>query len=63
MFRSQILTNVGGTYEIVKLCKQLNRLDSFVHVSTAYCNPNELVIQEKIYQNHLNPYDLLEIAR
>jgi len=48
---------------VIELCKELKHLDAFVHVSTAYSNPPQLVTEEKIYESHRNPTELLEIAR
>ncbi len=62
-FRRQIITNVGGTQEVIYISRKLKKLDAFVHLSTAYCNPIPEVVGEKIYLNQYDPKELLEFAK
>ncbi|XP_077994546.1 fatty acyl-CoA reductase 1-like isoform X2 [Glandiceps talaboti] len=41
--------NVKALQEMVKLCKDMKKLEAFVHTSTAYCNCDRQYIEEKIY--------------
>lgn len=50
--KDAILTNVRSTYEMIQLCLTLKNLDAFVHISTAFCNADFKVIEEKIYPAH-----------
>lgn len=50
--KDAILTNVRSTYEMIQLCLTLKKLDAFVHISTAFCNADFKVIEEKIYPAH-----------
>lgn len=50
--KDAIRTNVQSTYEIIQLCLSLKKLDAFVHISTAFCNADFKVIEEKIYPKH-----------
>lgn len=46
--RSSILLNTRGTYELVKIAEKLKNLVVFMHCSTAYCNPFETTVEEKV---------------
>ncbi|XP_022646776.1 putative fatty acyl-CoA reductase CG5065 isoform X2 [Varroa destructor] len=60
-----VRVNVGATANMVELCRNLQKLCSFVHVSTAYVNvnqPSEPRIKECIYPFDLRADDLLELT-
>lgn len=38
-------------------------MDAFVHISTVYSNPSQIITEEKIYKSHINPLEFLEIAK
>ncbi|XP_063893677.1 putative fatty acyl-CoA reductase CG5065 [Helicoverpa armigera] len=42
-------TNVGGTSRVLNLCHRMKNIKVFVHISTAYCNTNVPVLEEKLY--------------
>uniref|UniRef100_A0A2A4J529 Fatty acyl-CoA reductase n=1 Tax=Heliothis virescens TaxID=7102 RepID=A0A2A4J529_HELVI len=42
-------TNLGGTSRVLNLCHRMINIKVFVHVSTAYCNPNLQMLEEKLY--------------
>ncbi|XP_044014386.1 fatty acyl-CoA reductase wat-like [Aphidius gifuensis] len=44
-----MLLNTGGTLEVLKLVNEMKKLKVMVHVSTAYSNCHEDIIEEKIY--------------
>uniref|UniRef100_A0A336M7X6 Fatty acyl-CoA reductase n=1 Tax=Culicoides sonorensis TaxID=179676 RepID=A0A336M7X6_CULSO len=50
--KDAILTNVRSTYEMVRIGLTLKKLDAFIHISTAFCNSDYKVIEEKIYPEH-----------
>ncbi|CRK98511.1 CLUMA_CG011867, isoform A [Clunio marinus] len=52
--RKAILLNTRGTRETCKLATELPNLKSFVHVSTAYIEPRNLYVEEKVYPIHAN---------
>ncbi|XP_038214721.1 putative fatty acyl-CoA reductase CG5065 [Zerene cesonia] len=41
--------NLEGTRKMIEFSKNMKKLDSFVYISTAYSNSNNLVIDEKLY--------------
>ncbi|XP_053669822.1 putative fatty acyl-CoA reductase CG5065 [Anopheles nili] len=53
--RQAVDINLNGTIRVLALAEQMRRLVSFVHVSTAYCQCNEAVLEEKYYPAPQNP--------
>ncbi|XP_071955375.1 fatty acyl-CoA reductase 1-like [Antedon mediterranea] len=51
--------NVVATQEMLKLCKEMNSLKVFVHVSTAYAYCDREHIEEVVYPPPVDPYKLL----
>ncbi|KFB46961.1 AGAP004784-PA-like protein [Anopheles sinensis] len=47
--KDAILTNTRSTREVFEWAKTLQKLRAVVHVSTTYCNPELLHVEEKIY--------------
>lgn len=41
--------NVDGTIKIVDLCKQMKQLQALVHLSTAFCNSDVKIMDEKVF--------------
>jgi nucleoside-diphosphate-sugar epimerase len=62
IFRQQLKTNVMGTKAIINLCRELNKLDVFIYVSTTYSNPLEMVTEEKVYDSTAYALDILDSA-
>ncbi|XP_049522438.1 fatty acyl-CoA reductase 1 [Dermacentor silvarum] len=48
-FRKAAELNILGTRRVLDLCKQMPNICAFVHVSTAYCNPEKQEVLEIIY--------------
>lgn len=48
ILQSAIILNTRGTHETIKFALSLDKLASFVHISTTYCYPEESVIEEKV---------------
>uniref|UniRef100_A0A2A4J0C7 Fatty acyl-CoA reductase n=1 Tax=Heliothis virescens TaxID=7102 RepID=A0A2A4J0C7_HELVI len=42
-------TNVGGTSSLLNLCRCMKNLEAFVHISTAFCNTGQKILEEKLY--------------
>lgn len=58
-----IETNVVGAKRTIELAKSLDKLSSYVYLSTAFCNSNYRgLIKEKVYLSHHRPEDLIEKA-
>lgn len=47
--KKAILLNTRGTREICELARQMSNLKSFVHVSTAFIEPRNHYVREKLY--------------
>ncbi|KNC33921.1 putative fatty acyl-CoA reductase [Lucilia cuprina] len=60
--RSSILLNTRGTWELVKIAEKLKNLVAFVHCSTAYCNPFEKVVEERVYKMPVDWRKTIKIA-
>ncbi|XP_013149063.1 PREDICTED: fatty acyl-CoA reductase 1-like [Papilio polytes] len=41
--------NVEGTREVLKLCRQMDKMEAFVYVSTAYSQAERKIIEEIVY--------------
>ncbi|CAH1098716.1 unnamed protein product [Psylliodes chrysocephalus] len=57
-----IITNVRSTTEIIDLVEQLNKVDVFVYVSTAYSNCDEKTIDEQFYKSSYDWRDAIRLA-
>ncbi|XP_067204777.1 fatty acyl-CoA reductase wat-like [Linepithema humile] len=56
-----VTINVGGTKDVLNLCKEIPNLKSFVYVSTAYANCPQNVIEEKFYDAPMDSDKLLTL--
>uniref|UniRef100_A0A0A9YXW9 Fatty acyl-CoA reductase n=1 Tax=Lygus hesperus TaxID=30085 RepID=A0A0A9YXW9_LYGHE len=55
--------NTRGTYELIKIAKQMKKLEVFEYVSTTYSNANlDGRIEEKVYPSHLDWKVLLRLV-
>ncbi len=57
------MTNVFGTKTMIDLSRELKSLDAFVHVSTTYSNPLEMVTEEKVYETTDYVLDILDFDK
>lgn len=57
-----ILMNTRGTREVCKLAETMPNLKTFVHVSTAYIQPRNLYVQEKIYPSDADWRTFIDFA-
>ncbi|CAH1098717.1 unnamed protein product [Psylliodes chrysocephalus] len=57
-----ILTNVRSTAEVIDLVEQLDTVDAFIHVSTAYSNCDRKLIDERFYPSAYNWRDAIKLA-
>ncbi|XP_055599486.1 putative fatty acyl-CoA reductase CG5065 isoform X2 [Uranotaenia lowii] len=51
--------NTQGTKRIIELCKQMKKLKVMLHLSTAFCYCDKEVLNERVYDFHHNPYDVM----
>jgi len=54
ILKSAIILNARGTHEVIKFALTLKRLEAFLHVSTTYCYPDQLQLDEKVSQDKLS---------
>ncbi|XP_045534533.1 putative fatty acyl-CoA reductase CG5065 [Papilio machaon] len=52
--------NVEGTRELLNVCREMNKLEAFVHVSTAYSQAERIQIDEILYPS---PHRLSEVYK
>ncbi|XP_017484385.1 PREDICTED: putative fatty acyl-CoA reductase CG5065 isoform X1 [Rhagoletis zephyria] len=54
--------NTTGTRRALDIAKQMKGLAAFVHVSTAFCNCDQEVMYEKVYEYPHKPEDLMRLV-
>ncbi|XP_054088721.1 putative fatty acyl-CoA reductase CG5065 isoform X3 [Zeugodacus cucurbitae] len=54
--------NTTGTRRALDISKQMKGLEAFVHVSTAFCNCDQEVMYEKVYEYPHKPEDLMRMV-
>ncbi|CAH1971700.1 unnamed protein product [Acanthoscelides obtectus] len=57
-----VITNVRGTSEIIQISKNINDLQAFLLISTAYSNCRERHIEEKFYKSPIDSKLLISMA-
>jgi alcohol-forming fatty acyl-CoA reductase len=60
--KPNILTNLTATKNVLDVAKRMKRLVQMVHTSTAFCNVEQKVMEEKIYDFPHRPEDLIQCA-
>lgn len=55
--------NLLGTDRVLKLAEQIEQLKVFAHVSTAYCQCNEDVLEERAYAAPHSPIAIATMAK
>lgn len=56
-----IKVNTTGTLQLIKLMLSFDKLEAFVHVSTAYSNVHEKIVDERIYETTFNYKNTIEV--
>ncbi|XP_021926220.1 putative fatty acyl-CoA reductase CG5065 [Zootermopsis nevadensis] len=54
--------NTLGTKRVLELAKHIDKLDAFVHVSTAYCQCDKPVLEEITYPSQTGPDNILQLV-
>lgn len=57
--KTAIDMNTSGTRRVMNLCRQMKNLKALLHLSTAFCNCDQEVLYEKVYDCPYNPEDLM----
>ncbi|KAI9556292.1 hypothetical protein GHT06_018866 [Daphnia sinensis] len=59
--KAAIRMNVKGPLQLLEICRQMKRLQAFVHVSTAFANFDSEEVKEEVYHDAKdNPAELVE---
>lgn len=59
--KTAVQMNVRGLDYALNLSKQMKNLKAFVHLSTAFCNPDQKVMRERVYDFDMQPRKLMDI--
>lgn len=54
--------NLAGTRRAMDVARKMKNLEAFVHLSTAFCNCDQEIMYEKVYDFPHNPEDLMRMA-
>lgn len=61
--KTAIIINLIGTYRTIEFAKSLKKLDSYVYLSTAFCNSNQdSFIEERVYPSEQDPYEMMKLV-
>lgn len=60
--RPNILMNLTGTKYVLDMAKEMKNLIIMVHTSTAFCNVDHKIVEEKVYDFPHRPEDLIRSA-
>lgn len=60
--KPNIVMNLIGTKNTLALVKKMPNLIYMVHLSTAFCNVEPEIAEEKVYDFHHRPQDLINCA-
>ncbi|XP_055643394.1 putative fatty acyl-CoA reductase CG5065 isoform X2 [Toxorhynchites rutilus septentrionalis] len=59
--KDAIEMNTVGTKRLLDICKQMKKLQVLLHMSTAFCCCDKEVLNERVYDFHHSPYDLMRL--
>ncbi|XP_052738805.1 putative fatty acyl-CoA reductase CG5065 [Bicyclus anynana] len=62
LLKVSVKLNLRGAIELIELAKEMQHLESLVHISTSYCNTNRDIVEEVIYPPHADWREMLEIC-
>lgn len=60
--KPNVQMNLTGTKHVIDICKNMPKLLSLIHLSTAFCNCDQEVLEEKVYDWPQQPMDLIRCA-
>ncbi|KAL1117018.1 hypothetical protein AAG570_004346 [Ranatra chinensis] len=61
--KDAVRMNTEGTFRVMRLCQQMKKLKVVVHMSTAFCHVDHLVMEEKVYPPPADPQDIMDVCR
>lgn len=62
LFRHALQLNAMGTQRLLELARQMQNLEAFIHISTAYANCVRKCIDEVIYPPPAEPKKLFDLV-
>lgn len=54
--------NTTGTKRVLDVCRKMQNLKAFIHLSTAFCYCDQEVLLEKVYECQHDPEELIRLA-
>ncbi|XP_011859795.1 PREDICTED: putative fatty acyl-CoA reductase CG5065 [Vollenhovia emeryi] len=60
--KSAVRMNTMSITNVLALVKQMPLLESFVHISTTFCQCGESVLEERAYQNKISPENVIKMV-
>ncbi|KAJ1521680.1 hypothetical protein ONE63_003323 [Megalurothrips usitatus] len=54
--------NTAGTQRVLDFCCEIKKLVSLVYVSTAFCNCEQEILEEKVYQPRVSPHYIMKLC-
>ncbi|XP_059478174.1 putative fatty acyl-CoA reductase CG5065 [Neocloeon triangulifer] len=58
--KDAIIQNTSGTAKMIELAKGMKKLEAFMHLSTAFCHVDHLVLEETTNEAPYEPEDLMK---
>ncbi|KAL7040997.1 hypothetical protein ACKWTF_000572 [Chironomus riparius] len=55
--------NLTGTWNVLEMCKEMKDLLAVLHLSTAFCNCDQNVLYEEVYEWEQKPLDLVRCSK
>lgn len=60
--KPNVLMNLSGTKYVIDVSKEMKNLILLMHTSTAFCNMDHEIVDEKVYEFPHRPLDLIQTA-
>lgn len=60
--KPNIEMNLIGTKNVIDVCKNMFKLLALIHLSTAFCNSDQGVLKEEVYDWLQKPMDMIRCA-
>lgn len=54
--------NLTGTKYVMNMCKEMKNLDAVIHLSTAFCNSDQQIMHEDVYEWKEKPVEIMKCA-
>lgn len=61
--RDALNFNTCGTLRVLQLAAKCTKLEVLSHISTSYCCPNEMVLEERFHPAVEDPYTVIKLLK